>query len=114
MAFRATRVRPYWWLILTLCLFLFFFSLQAKLELYGRGLQNTAHPCNSSKLCLDAHTPKLILPRTILARIAISQDHRPTLRSEPMKETTLFVDVPRALTQGYQSRSHRSPPISQS
>ncbi len=112
MACRAKRVRSHECFVLSLCLFVFLFSWQAKLELYGHGLTDSVHPCNSSKLCLDAHAPKLVLSGAVLARIAVSSDHRPTLRSEPLVEQTFFVAAPRELSLPYQRRLHRSPPLS--
>ena len=110
MAFPTRRVQLWWCVIPSLCLLLFLFSLQAKLELYGRG--QAVHPCNSSKLCLDAHAPKLGVPRTVLARVMVSPDHRPTLHSEPLVEETFFVPGPRPLNLPYLRRLHRSPPVS--
>jgi len=110
MAFPTTRVQPWWCVIPSLCLLVFLFSLQAKLELYGRG--QTVHPCNSSKPCLDARAQKLGVPRTVLARMMVSPDHGPTLHSEPVVEETFFVPVPRQLNLPYQRRLHRSPPVS--
>lgn len=112
MAFLARRVRSWWFVIPSLCVFLFVFSLEAKLELYGRGLQEPVHPCNSSKLCLDAHAPKLVVPRIVLAHVVVLRDHRPTLHSEPLVAQTFFVPVPLELSLPYQRRMHRSPPLS--
>lgn len=111
MAASVKRVRPWWLVIPSLCFFLFLFSLHAKLELYGRGLREPVHPANSSKLCRDAHIPKVALTRIVLARVAVETDHRPTLHSEPLIERTFRVPVPRDLSLPYQRRLHRSPPF---
>jgi hypothetical protein len=98
--------------IILLCALVFTFSLQAKLELYGDGLRDIVHPCNSLKLCLDAHTPKkLKVSRVALARLPVSSDDQPTLHSEPVVQDTFFVPVPRELNLPYTIRLHRSPPV---
>lgn len=112
MAWVGKRACSRWYLVLSLCLFVFLFSLQTRLELYGRGLQEPVHPCNSSKLCLDAHAPKVTLSRTVRERISVSPERRPTLRTEPLAEGTLVVPVPLEMSLPYQRRLHRSPPLS--
>ena len=112
MAFRITRVPAWWLLIAALCVFVFLFSLRAKLELYGPGLEGHVYPCSSSKLCLDAHTPKLTFHRHLLARLAVSLIRRPTLGSEPLVDEAYFSPIPREMSLPYQRRLYRSPPIS--
>jgi len=101
------RVRSCRLVIVVLCALVFVFSLEAKLELYGR-TRDAVHPCNSSKLCLDAHAPKLTVLRIVLARLPIIA--QPTLHSEPLVEETFFVPVPRELNLPFTIRLHRSPP----
>ena len=109
MVLRA-RGRSCRFVIVLLCVFVFAFVLKAKLELYGRGLHQPVHPCNSSKLCLDEHAPKLTVARIVLARLPVVLDHQPTLHSEPLVEETFFVPTPRDLNLPYTIRLHRSPP----
>jgi len=109
MTLRARSLQPRRCVISCLCLLVFLFSLQAKLELYSHG--QAAHPCSSSKLRLEAQG-KLGVPTTVLARTVISTEYRPTLRSEPVVEEAFFVPVPHQLSLYYQMRLHRSPPES--
>ncbi len=111
MMLLTRRVHSCRFVIVLLCALVFAFSLQAKLELYGEGLREAVHPCNSSKLCLDAHAPKLTVSRIVLARLPVSPNHQPTLHSEPLVEDTFFVPVPRELNLPYTIRLHRSPPV---
>lgn len=112
MVFLARRSQSWWCVIPSLCLFVFLFSLAAKLELYGRGLREQVHPCNSSKLCLDARAPKLGATSVVVARMTIPVDHRPTLHSGPLADESPFIPIPRELILKYESRLHRSPPVS--
>jgi len=110
MVFQENPRKRWRWLPLALCLLLFVFSLEAKLELYGHGLKTRVHPCNSSKLCRDAHRPQLAAGRLVVARLATLPMRRPTLRSKPLLEDTFLTPVPRELNLNYESRLFRSPP----
>ena len=96
--------------VIFVCLLIFLFALEAKLELYGQGFHVSIHPCNSSKLRLDASTAKAVLPVMVAIWLAVMPLYRPSLHNHILVERTFITPVPLELRLWYRDHVFRPPP----
>ena len=99
--------------VIFVCLLIFFFALQSRLELYGHGFDTQIHPCNSSKLCIDASTSRTFVPAVIVVDWFVAAvTYCLLLHGERLEQRVFGSLVSHDLKLHYQRRFLRPPPAS--
>lgn len=95
------------------CLLIFLFALQSKLELYGQGFDAQIHPCSSSKVCVDASASRIFVPAVIVVDwFAAAVTYCLLLHGERLEPRVFGSLVSHDLKLHYQRRFLRPPPAS--
>lgn len=93
-----------------ICLLVFFFVLQSKLELYGQGFNTPVHPYNSSKLRIEASQSKILLPAITIRWFVAGATYRLLLDGRPLVQVVSVSLISHDQRLPSQERFQRPPP----
>lgn len=110
MRFLANRDQMRRFLAISVCLLIFLFVLQARLDLHGQGFVPQNHPHESHKARFEANSSKTVLPAITVCWFAAAITYVLLFRGQPLVPIVFSSLVAHDTAQRYHRQFLRPPP----